>query len=276
MTETAEHKKVRVRSPAYPAIDLKTAISKAEIIWKHEKRTAAPVAVVTKHCGLDIKSSGAQRLISALKQFGLVVEHGGGDDRKVKLSDRALDILLADPDDAPRRTEAIKAAALSPKIHKNLWDHYNGELPSDATLRAYLLRDLEFNDSHVDSFIKEFRSTVGFAKLAGSDILPPADEDDDANEIGGHRQEDQENRRQRRRPMQAGTTEDVLNLPDEGQIVIQMPQSLSKEGFEDFESWLQLIIRKAKRSIQQDVPEQTVSAKRRLQEHQRDEEESGP
>src|SRR5438270_6210135 len=150
MSNESQHKKVRVRSPAYPAFSLKVALDKAQTIYRHEKRTAAPVAVVTKHCGLDIKSSGALRLIAALKQFGLVVELGSGDDRKVKLSDLALDILLSDSDDSPKRAAAVKVAALSPKIHKNLWDHYNGELPSDATMKAYLLRELEFNDTQVD------------------------------------------------------------------------------------------------------------------------------
>ena len=114
MSSPNEHKAARVRSPAYPAFDLKTAIDKAQAIYKHEKRAAAPVSVVTKHCGLDIKSSGGLRLIAALKQFALAVEHGSGEDRKIQLSDLALDILLAPSSDDPRRIAAIKRAALSP------------------------------------------------------------------------------------------------------------------------------------------------------------------
>lgn len=51
--------------------------------------------------------------------------------------------------------------------------------------------------------------------------------------------------------MQAGMKEDVFTL-EEGPVVIQYPERLSRESFEDFESWLQLIIRKAKRSAERE------------------------
>ncbi len=61
--------------------------------------------------------------------------------------------------------------------------------------------------------------------------------------------------------MQAGMKEDVFTL-DEGPVVLQYPETLSKESFEDLESWLQLIIRKAKRSIQEGAPPATAAEKR--------------
>jgi hypothetical protein len=252
MSEPTKHRAARVRSPAYPAFDLKAAIDKANTIYAHEKRAAAPVGVVTKHCGLDIKSSGALRLIAALKQFGLAVEQGSGEDREVKLSDTALDIVLAPSPDDAKRIGAIKRAALSPKIHKHLWDYYNGELPSDGNIRAYLLREMEFNDAKVDRFIKEFRSTIAFAKLTGTDIIPTADgfgDDDDAENGIDEQYTEDKNRQHRRRPMQSGMKEDVFTL-DEGQVVLQWPENLSQASFEDFESWLELVIRKVKRSVQ--------------------------
>lgn len=48
--------------------------------------------------------------------------------------------------------------------------------------------------------------------------------------------------------MQAGMKEDVFTL-EEGPVVIQYPEHLSQDSFDDLESWLQLVIRKAKRSI---------------------------
>lgn len=170
---TAQRKKTRVRSPAYPVVDLEAAISQAKEVYKHEKRALAPVAVVVKHCGLDIKNSSGVRLIAAFKQFGLAVEKGSKEDRQLRLSEAALDILLAPSDDATERIAAIKAAATAPKVHKIIWDHYGGELPSDASLRSFLIRSLEFNDAHVDRFIRQFRKTIEFANLAESDIIDP-------------------------------------------------------------------------------------------------------
>ena len=48
--------------------------------------------------------------------------------------------------------------------------------------------------------------------------------------------------------MAPGTKEDVFTL-EEGPVVLQYPEQLSQESFEDFQSWLELIVRKAKRSI---------------------------
>jgi hypothetical protein len=175
MAEASEHKSKRVRSPAYPNFDLRAAINHTQTIYDHEKRNAAPVAVVAKHCGYDITSSAGLRLVAALKQFGLVSEQGTGDDRHVQITDRALDILLADGEEAPERLKAIKTAALAPKIHRRLWDFYEGNLPSDQTLRAYLIRKMEFNDSTVGKFIKQFRSTIAFANLTKSDTIAPAE-----------------------------------------------------------------------------------------------------
>jgi hypothetical protein len=44
----------------------------------------------------------------------------------------------------------------------------------------------------------------------------------------------------------------ALDGPVEGQVVLQYPERLSLESFEDFESWLLLVIRKAKRSVRQE------------------------
>lgn len=46
---------------------------------------------------------------------------------------------------------------------------------------------------------------------------------------------------------------DTFSL-DEGQVVIQWPSKMSQESFEDFKAWLDIITRKAKRSVQAEDP----------------------
>lgn len=179
MSETAKPKKHR--SPAYPSLRLSAAIRHIETIYKAERRHAAPVSVVAEHCGTDITSSNGLRLIAALKQYGLVVEEGSGEDRTVRLSDRALDILLADGDNSDGRDAAIKAAALAPTVYKKIWDKYGGEIPSKATLKSYLIRDLNFNDAHVDKVIKTFLATIEFASLVEDDKISEENGDDDTD-----------------------------------------------------------------------------------------------
>lgn len=175
-------RKKQHRSPAYPAIGLAKAVGYIDTIYKHEKRSAAPVGVVAEHCGTDITSSKGLRIIAALKQYGLVVEIGTGDDRQVRLSDRALDIQLAESTDSPERKKALSDAALAPPTHKKIWENFQGNLPSDATLQSYLLRTLDFNDTYVERFIKQFRATLAFAKVTEGDTISKEENDSEEDD----------------------------------------------------------------------------------------------
>ncbi|REJ87004.1 MAG: hypothetical protein DWQ34_25995 [Planctomycetota bacterium] len=156
------------RSPIHPNLTVEDAVKSVEVIYKHERRNPVPVEVIAKHCGYDsFKSSSAKRLISTLLQYGLVDDEGSGDDRKMKLSQLALDIVLADGSDDPNRKAAVRRSARLPAVHAKILSEFPDRLPSPATLKSYLIRDLDFNDSQVDTFINKFRKTVDFADLYG-------------------------------------------------------------------------------------------------------------
>ncbi|WP_254507838.1 hypothetical protein [Anatilimnocola floriformis] len=180
-----DRKKQRLRSPAYPSINLQEAIEKASVIYRHEKRHAVPVdVVVCEHFGYETAaSSGGLRAVAALKQFGLLVEEDGGtESRQVRLSNLALDILIAENESSPERLKAIKTAALSPPLHRKIWEKYGGHLPSNASLSAFLIREMEFNDAHVDKFIRQLSQTVAYARVAEPDTIEDDDDDLDSHE----------------------------------------------------------------------------------------------
>lgn len=165
------NRKKRHRSPAYPSLSLGEAIEKIGVLYDKEKRHPVPVAVAASHFGYDIKSSSALRAIAALKHFGLATEMGASDDRKIKVSDLALDILLSESSASPKRIAALKKAAMLPEVFAKTWEHYKGDLPSDATLKEYLIRSLDFNDSVVGLLINKFRSTLALAKITTADKI---------------------------------------------------------------------------------------------------------
>jgi hypothetical protein len=53
---------------------------------------------------------------------------------------------------------------------------------------------------------------------------------------------------ERRHLPKVGMKEDVFTL-DEGEVVLQWPERLSKESFEDLETWMGLQLRKIKRRV---------------------------
>src|SRR5258708_23151736 len=164
-------KRKRTRSPAYPFVNLETAIAKAKQFYDKEQRNAANVGVAVTHWGYGSDSSNGAQTIAALTSFGLLQDEGIGDKRKVRLTQNALRILLDARPESKERAELIRQAALGPKIHQELWKKWGTNLPSDATLRHTLLLEwpTPFNENAVDYFIKEYRSTILYAKLLESD-----------------------------------------------------------------------------------------------------------
>lgn len=115
-------------------------------------------------------SSVAAGTVAALISYDLVVPSGKGQDRKIAVSSSGERIVR----NAPDRSDLIKQAALTPPIHKEIFDRYvvNGKLADDDLLKRYLVWDREdskFNEESVDPFIARFREVLRYAKLDKND-----------------------------------------------------------------------------------------------------------
>ncbi len=173
----------RIRSPAYPALNLKGALEKAYDFYRAEGRNSAALPVTLQHWGYSHKSGSGLKALAALKSFGLVEVVGSGDSQRIKLSDLALQIILDDRENSPERTKAIAAAALKPKIHKKLWDLWGAEMPSHGNIRHHLIFEEKFNENFVDDFIKEYKSSIDYANVRDlSAMEPPHESRDSGNE----------------------------------------------------------------------------------------------
>lgn len=246
------------RSPSFPAIDLKAAIDRARTFYQHEKRSSANVLVASKHWGYSPQSSGGKQVLAALIAFGLMGDKGSGDQRQVKLTDLALRILLDERPDSTERDAELRRAALTPKIHAEIFARWPDELPSDPNLRHYLLVEKKFNENSVDDFIKELRSTAEFAGVYAP--VQDGSDSDAADSDEGGPPDVAENPRenpgqgavapslQAPRPSGSGMRQDTFSL-DEGLVVLQWPAQLSEASYEDLKDWMELQLRKIGRSV---------------------------
>lgn len=175
--KTDENGKKKERSPGYPGISLQTAITRAKQLHDVEKQTPASVSVAANDWGMKPTSSSTLITIAALKGYGLVSETGVGDNRKIQVTDAARRIILDERPDSAERVALIKAAALSPKMHRILWNKWGSELPSDANMIYSLTFDHKFNANTVGEFIRLYRDTIRYAKLSESDKVSPEVED---------------------------------------------------------------------------------------------------
>jgi len=149
------------RGMSYPFMSLPEAVDAARKIYNKERKTAAPVASAIQHLGYAESSSGGRQTISALLQFGLLEDEGRKEDRLVRLTVRALDVLLAGEGSEERRSALIECVR-SPKIYGDIFAKWPDELPSDQTISYFLLRDRNFNPKAITSFIKDLRDSLTF------------------------------------------------------------------------------------------------------------------
>lgn len=170
----------RFRSPNFPAFSLPEAVAKAKVIWEKENRHSLPADVAIKHWKKSPTSSGAKQLLAAVLSFGLLSESGNGSARTVKLTERALNILLGDE---VASKAALKEAALLPAVYKNLFEEFGATpLPSDETLSRRLVLGLRFNPAAVQGVIKDYKETLEFSGLMAensADLPPPEDDEEE-------------------------------------------------------------------------------------------------
>lgn len=159
------------RSPAYPSIDLKKALQKAADLHEAEGTYAVPMASAFAAWGYGAKSSGGRETRSAMRYFGLITLEGDGDKGKVKLSEKALRVLLDKREDETEKMRLIRELALTPVIHKTLLEQFPHGLKSDATVQHFLIFDQGFNQGAAAEVVTEFRATADYAGLYKPDNI---------------------------------------------------------------------------------------------------------
>ncbi len=179
---TATPKKTRQgRSPAFPFIPLQKALERTDAFRLAEggrPKHFAPVAAACQTWGMGVKTGQAIQTVAALNHFGLVEFEGTGEKRAMRPTDTAFKILLDKQPLSPERDALIKKVAIAPTIHKELWDKWYANLPSDPTLETYLVRDRGFSDGGARDLMAEYKATIAFAKLTEADTVAPIEHDD--------------------------------------------------------------------------------------------------
>lgn len=145
------------RSPAFPAISLEAAIDLCKTVHTKERMHATTREVMSRTMGYNGVTGSAARALAALKYYGLI-EKGEGDEA-VKLT--ALVPQILHPENPTEKRNALRTAALSPKINQELFDKYKDELPSDETLISTLVRKGYFESSAKEA-ISAYKATIAY------------------------------------------------------------------------------------------------------------------
>lgn len=182
--QAAGTKRVKHRSPSYPSIPLDKALERVQQLWNVARRHDAPLESAMKAWGYSAKSSGGLQTVAALKQYGLVEDSGSGWARQVGLTKLAHELLVYTDPGSPERQQRVREAALRPKVHRTLWEKYEGSLPDDSVMFPFLKLDLNFSDEAARDMLKRFRATLEFAGVSeGGDTV--SHEAGDSEELSG-------------------------------------------------------------------------------------------
>ena len=256
MTEnTVKASGQRERSPAFPALPLETALQRLVSFESHFKRSAARPDNIGSAWGLDSKPY-IDRIVAALRYFGLLEYHGTGNERQIVISEEGRNFLRAQQKEVKQRL--IQQAALRPKQIIFFWDEWGDDRPSDDVCLDALMFNHRFSKVGARGFLKVYDETISFAGLSKSDKNPPNDREEivgDAPERGsadGFEPKDPPPQPQRPRRVHrqegSGMKEDVFALT-EGDVVLQWPELLSQESFEDLKAWADIVLRKIERRV---------------------------
>jgi hypothetical protein len=164
-------KKTKDRNPNFPFINLEIALERAAQFYREEKRGNAPFQAAAKHWGYSPASSGAAQTVAALKNYGLLNDENSGAQRKVRLSELALRILLDSRPDSPDLGRLKRQASLLPSIASEIYEKWPDALPSDHTLHHYLMFEKNFNQEAAYKVCRIIKENEVFTRGNLSDSL---------------------------------------------------------------------------------------------------------
>jgi hypothetical protein len=169
----------RHRSPPFPFISLGKAVERARQLYSKARDHPVSIAALADAWGYAEKSSGLAQTAAALIQFGLLQDAGSAGRRRFTLTTDGIRIA-ADPNPRSDKVRAaVQKAALTPKLHSELWEKYKGADGLDVAVITYLTLDRReegqapFSEKSALELIQEYRETVGFAELASAAPLKP-------------------------------------------------------------------------------------------------------
>jgi len=172
-----------------------------------------------KSWGYGPRSSGGLQSVGALKQYGLLTDSGSGSQRQVSLTREAQELLVYGADKGSQEWKVrAREAALRPKVHKALWEKYDGSLPEDFVMLPFLKLELGFGDEAANELLQRFRATLAYAGVSDeADTLsePTGDSDLIDNENGAGSPEPQASPMPTPQP-QAPSPPPVASPPSEG------------------------------------------------------------
>jgi hypothetical protein len=129
------------RSPPYPAISLKEAVSLCKAFYKSFNTVPVPsqrIGEVYSSLGFRSPNGTAMRAVASLTAYGLIERRRSSAVKGVAVSDLGQKIILTQESD-PSLPSLLQTAAMVPRVFESVVAEFSAELPKDdARLESFL------------------------------------------------------------------------------------------------------------------------------------------
>jgi hypothetical protein len=150
----------RDRSPNFPYIGLTEALERCRQLYNASKGSFVRLGDAASDWGLSATSSTPRRVAAALLTYGLIVDEGSGDSRRIRLTPDAIKILT---DTRPGvRSGLLSSSAAKPSIINEVFGEWGGARPSDSHAISYLVHERQFTERAAKTFLTVFDDTVSY------------------------------------------------------------------------------------------------------------------
>jgi hypothetical protein len=230
----------KVRSPNYPALDLRTALLATRKAFEKDNRNKMSQAALGKHLGHDSLSGPALGKIGALRAYGII--EGKGDE--LRITDDAVAALMA-PEGSNEGFDTIKRLAARPKLFQDIQKDFP-TTPSPENLKFWLIKR-QFAPDAAEKAAKVYLASMELVEWGSLDYDPGKAE---------HQETLTSMRQDAKIPLKTpppivvkpGMLQEVFNL-DEGPVTLTVPATLSAASYADLADQFELFLRRAKRRV---------------------------
>lgn len=158
----------KTRSPNFPAIDLKEAVSRvAELYNQYERTHGISWEEAADTWGISKNSSQLNQITAALRSYDLIRYAGPSSDRRMAVSNAAAAIVRR----SEKRILLLKRALVKPDIFDELWTHFNisiDDVPNINKTVHYLMFDRSgslFTQSSANLCAVNFHNSIEFVEM---------------------------------------------------------------------------------------------------------------
>lgn len=151
----------RMRSPNFPGLSLEEAVKFVKPIWDKNRRVLIAREVAAKDLGYAGLTGRSLKVLGAMNQYGLIENKAGGQMRVSKLAE---DILIGYPEEVKRA--AVSEAGRTPTLFKEVYERFEGHVPSDNAVRSFFLQK-GFTNEGVEKALRSFSETNRYVEIYG-------------------------------------------------------------------------------------------------------------